>query len=95
MEKITEKMAIEIFSSSKKTLKLLDKTLKKDNCEFFIASREKGSYTVYGGDKQEICSTGSVYNSLVGLLYFNYGVGKPSSPSWAMFQGEQESNFEQ
>ena len=92
MERIKEKLAIEIFNSPKRTLKLLDKTLKKDETEIFITSQEQGSYSIFDKDNLEVCMTNSVYNSLIGLLYFNYGVGKSDLPTWAMPQGE--NNFE-
>ena len=94
MDKINQKDAIEIFSSPKKTMKLLDKYLKKDEAEIFITSQQQGFYSLFDKDKFEVCTSSSVYNSLIGLLYYAYGVGKSDNPLWAMFEGENENNFE-
>lgn len=94
METITQKEAINIFSSPKKTIKLLEKTLKSEDVEFYIASKQKGIYSIFDKGELEICSQNSVYNCLVGLLYFRYGVGKVNIPTWAMSNYERQYDFE-
>lgn len=87
-DKISKEEAIKIFSSPKKTQKLLDKTLSKENFEYLLKAEEKGVYSLYTGKGEyEICKSDDSLKCFMGLLYFEFGVGKDSMPSWAMHSG--------
>ena len=95
MEKISKEDSIKIFNKPKRTLEKLDSKFKKDKTEMFIRSLDEGeTFSVFDEDGREVCATNSVYNSLVGLLFFNYGVGKDPSPAWLIPQSKHEDDFE-
>ena len=53
-ESLKKKEAVELFSSTKKTLKTLDKTFAKSATEFIVKSEEKGMYSLYTSDNYYI-----------------------------------------
>ena len=95
MEKINSQSAVEIFNSPKKTFRLLDKIFKRDGSKLSIYSQGNGIYSVVDDLNTEVCSTNSVYNCLVGFLYFNYGIGKTSNPNWLKTDNEDNDRFDE
>ena len=94
-DKISKDEALKIFSSPKKTQKLLDKTLSKEVFEYLIKAEEKGVYYLYTGKGEyEICKSDDCLKCFMGLLYFEFGVGKDSMPSWAMHSGFAKDGWE-
>ena len=77
---------VELFSSPKKVFKTLDKTLAKQGYEFLIKAEEEGKYGIFTPDSsRSIATEDDVFKTCMGLLYFEYGVGKPNDvPSWLM-----------
>lgn len=87
--------AVELFSSPKKTLKALDKTFSKESYEFILKAQDKNSFAVYSsGEKEPICVVDDTLKAFMGVLYFEFGVGKQDLlPSWAMPEGAVEDNW--
>ena len=94
-EKINSQQAVQLFSSPKKVFKTLDKALSKQNYEFLIKAEEKGMYGIYTPDSQSpIVLQDDVLKTCMGLLYFEYGIGKQDTmPSWLMPQGYAEDKW--
>lgn len=96
-ESLTKKEAVELFSSTKKTLKTLDKTFAKSATEFIVKSEEKGMYSLYTSDNYytPVCTSDDVYKTFCGLLYFEYGVGKKDvMPAWASYGQVVEDSWQ-
>ena len=94
-EKIRKEEAIKVFSSSKKTEKLLDKTLSKTGYEYLIKAEEKGLYSIFSGKGEyEICKSDDVLKCFMGVLYFEFGIGKDNMPVWAMHSGFANDGWE-
>ena len=94
-ERITKEEAIKIFSSPKKTEKLLDKTLSKSSYEYLIKAEEKGIYSIYNGNgEQKICQADDSLKCFMGILYFEFGIGKDNMPVWAMHSGFANDGWE-
>ena len=85
--------AAELFSSNKKTLKLLDKTFSKEQYEYILKLEDNGLYGIYtNNDIIPICVDSDVLKAFMGVLYFDFGVGKQGSlPYWA----QSRSYFEE
>ena len=96
-DNLTKKEAVELFSSTKKTLKTLDKTFDKNTTEFIVKSEEHGLYSLYTSDNynKPVCTCDDVYKTFCGLLYFEYGVGKKDvMPSWASYGQVVEDSWQ-
>lgn len=94
-ERISKEEAIKIFSSPKKTEKLLDKTLSKVDYEYLLKAEEKGLYSISNvKDDNEICKSDDALKCFMGLLYFEFGVGKDNLPSWAIHSNFNTENWE-
>ena len=96
-DNLTKKEAVELFSSTKKTLKTLDKTFEKSATEFIVKSEEQGLYSLYTSDNYYIpvCTSDDVYKTFCGLLYFEYGVGKKDvMPAWASYGQVVEDSWQ-
>ena len=96
-DNLTKKEAIELFSSTKKTLKTLDKTFDKNATEFIVKSERQGLYSLYTSDNYDIpvCTCNDVYKTFCGLLYFEYGVGKKDvMPAWASYGQVVEDSWQ-
>lgn len=87
--------AVEMFSNPKKVFKTLDRFLTKQDYEFLIKAETKGFYSIYSKEQSApIVMANDVLKTCMGLLYFEYGVGKTQNvPNWSMPQGYIEDGW--
>ena len=95
--KLNGNQATQLFSSAKKVFKSLDKELSKQSYEYLIKAEESGGYSIYSKDQSApIVVQDDVLKTCMGLLYFEFGVGRQDvGPSWSMPSGYIEDKWQQ